>query len=231
MKLKIAEKLCYKIVTAAEDSLVGFKSKKIIETGHGINAEEFKTNRNWTDGKIEILSVGRISKIKDYETLIRAALILKDKNIDFNIKIIGRPIMPSDFPYFEHLKFLNEKLNLDDVVKFIGFVPHNNIADYYKKSDIVIGMTPKGGIDKSLLEAMASGALILTSNEEMGRYLGEYSKELIFDYGKPADLADKLTRVINWSPSEKNKTSDFLLDSVKKFHNLENLIEKIIKLY
>ena len=92
-------------------------------------------------------------------------------------------------------------------------------------------MTPKGGIDKSLLEAMASGALILTSNEEMARYLGEYDKELVFDYGDPADLAKKLTEVTNWSISKKQGISSFLLGSVNKFHNLKNLIEKIMKLY
>ncbi|OGN01553.1 MAG: hypothetical protein A3I26_00760 [Candidatus Yanofskybacteria bacterium RIFCSPLOWO2_02_FULL_43_10] len=230
-KLKIAEKLCYKIVTAVKESLVGFKSKKIVETGHGISVEKFKTDRNWTDGAVKILSVGRVSKIKDYETLLRAARILKDGFIDFNIEIVGRPIMLPDFPYFEYLKSLNKELNLDDVVRFIGFVSHNKIVDYYKKSDIVVGMTPKGGIDKSLLEAMASGALILTSNEEMARYLGKYDKELVFDYGKSRDLADKLVQVINWSFLQKNETSDFLSDSVKKFHNLENLIEKITKLY
>jgi glycosyltransferase involved in cell wall biosynthesis len=231
IKLKIAEKLCYKIVTAVKESLVGFESKKIIETGHGINVEEFKTERNWTDNVVKILSVGRISKIKDYETLLRAVKVLKDKGINLSVEIVGRPIMPPDFLYFEFLKSLKEEFGLGDVVRFVGFVPHNKIADYYKKSDIVVGMTPRGGIDKSLLEAMASGALILTSNEEMGRYLGEYNKELIFDYGKPANLAEKLIRVINWSSLQKNEASNFLLDSVKKFHNLKNLIEKIIKLY
>src|SRR3989338_1883437 len=96
VKLKIAEKLCYKIVTAAKESLVGFKRKKIIETGHGINVEKFRTERNWTNGAVKILSVGRISKIKNYETLFRAALILKNKDIDFNIEVVGRPIMPPD---------------------------------------------------------------------------------------------------------------------------------------
>lgn len=230
MRLKIAEKLSYKIVTAAKESLE-IKSKKIIETGHGININRFKTEKSWNDEAVKILSVGRISKIKDYETLLRAALILKDKSINFGIEIIGRPIMSPDFPYFESLKLLKGKLNLGDVIRFIGFVPHNKIADYYKKSDIVVGMTPKGGIDKSLLEAMASGTLILTSNEEMARYLGEYNKELIFDYGEPADLAEKLTRVIDWPANKKSEASVFLSDSVEKFHDLENLIEKIIKLY
>lgn len=231
MRLKIAEKLCYRIVTAAKASLGDFRSKKIVETGHGINVEEFRTNRVWTDEAIKILSVGRISKIKDYETLFRAVKILKDKGANFSIEIVGRPIMPPDFPYFEHLKLLEEQLNLKDIVRFAGFIPHNKIAGYYKNSNIVVGMTPRGGIDKSLLEAMASGALILTSNEEMAKYLGEYSKELIFDYGNPAELAEKIIRIINWPIFQKNKTSDFLSNSVKKFHNLENLIEKITKLY
>jgi len=231
VKLKIAEKLCYKIVTAAKESLVGFKSKKIIETGHGINTEEFRTDRNWTDGVVKILSVGRISKIKDYETLLHAAKILKDKGINFNIEIVGRPVMPPDFPYFESLKLLKEKLNLGGAVRFVGFVPHNNIADYYKKSDIVIGLTPEGGIDKTILEAMASGCLTLTSNTINKKYFGNYADKLIFGYRESGNLADKIISLNKLSLENKKEISDFLVQSVSENHKLQNLINKLYSLY
>ncbi len=232
-KLKIAEKLCYKIVTADKESLA-LESKKIIETGHGISVDRFKTDRNWTDEAVKILSVGRISKIKDYETLLYAAQILKENKINFKIEIIGRPIMPPDFSYFESLKSLNEKLGLSDVVQFTGFVPHNYIADYYKKSDIVIGLTPKGGLDKTILEGMASGCLILTSNEVNRKYLTSDSQMSdyipIFGHKNAKDLAEKIIGLSKLSPEIKKGISDFMVESVAKHHSLGKLINQIASL-
>ena len=64
--------MSYKVVTAAKESL-STTSKKIVEVGHGIDTEKFETNRDWSQWPfetIEVLSVGRISRIKNYETLI-----------------------------------------------------------------------------------------------------------------------------------------------------------------
>lgn len=228
-KLWLAEKLCYKIATAAKESLK-FRSSKIVETGHGINTDEFKTDRNWANNKLRILSVGRISKIKNYETLLEAAKILKNRNADFNIKIIGQPIMPPDFYYFEFLKSLKEKLELGDSVEFVGFVPYNKMPGYYKNSDIVVGLTPDGGIDKTILEGMASGCIVLTSNSVNRKYFGPYADKLIFTYQDSADLAQKI-EVLNYAPAEKTDISRFLFRSVFEHHNLEILIDRLTELF
>lgn len=229
MRLRIAEKLCYKIATAARESL-RLKSEKIVEIGHGINIDKFKTERNWENNKLRILSVGRISRIKNYDTLLRAAKILKDKAINFNIKIIGQPIMGPDFCYFEFLKSLKEKLDLRDSVEFLGFIPYGKMPDYYKNSDIVVGLTPDGGIDKTILEGMASGCIALTSNSVNRKYFGPYANKLIFAYHDSADLAQKI-EALNYMPAEKKDISQFLLKSVYNHHNLETLINRLTELF
>lgn len=228
-RLKMAEKLCYKIVTAARESLK-FKSSKIIETGHGINVGKFQTDRNWTDNRLGILSVGRISKIKNYETLLNAVKILKDKGINFGLKIIGQPVMAPDFEYFESLKLLKEKLNLDDTVRFVGFVPHNKIHDYYKESDVVVGLTPEGGIDKTILEGMASGCITVTSNKVNQRYFGSYRNELVFNYSDSEDLAEKIITLKNSSNEYKKNLSDFMVKSVSTHHHLGDVVNRISSL-
>lgn len=231
LKLKLAEKLCFKIVTAAKESL-NIKSKKIVEVGHGINIGLFKTERNWDNfgsGGLNMLSVGRISRIKNYETLIQAARILEEKSINFKLEIVGRPIMPSDFKYLEDIKGLISELGLENKIELVGFVPYNQIRDYYKKCDIFVNLTPIGGIDKVVLEAMASGALVLVSNEAFRKYIGSY--DLIFKYQDPTNLADRIVSLINTSSREVKSISDFLTKSVSEHHDLNRTIEKICKLY
>lgn len=227
-RLKLAEKLCYKIVTSSKESL-NLKSKKIIELGHGIDTEKFRTQRNWDNAisskRFNILSVGRISKIKDYETLIKAVGVLKDKGLNFRLKIVGQPVMPYDFEYFEKLKKLVSNLGLENFIEFAGFVPYSQISDYYKEADIFVNMAPRGGIDKAVLEAMASGLLVLVSNEAFRKYFGGY--DLFFKYGDSENLAEAVFRLINFSFEEVEGVSNFLVESVKKSHNLESTIKKI----
>ena len=231
LRLKIAEKLCYKIVTAARESLK-FRSHKIVETGHGIGIDKFRTQRSWShDGKLRILSVGRISKIKNYETLIESARILKEKGLNFKIKIVGKPVMLKDDEYLENLKFKIQNSKLEEVVHLVGFIPYSKIVPYYKESDVVVGLTPGGGIDKAILEGMASGCITLTSNDVFKRYFDGYVKELIFDHNDADELAEKIKNIINSTPKQKEKVSGFLVSSVSEHHQLKNMIDKISTLY
>ncbi|MDP4001797.1 MAG: glycosyltransferase family 4 protein [bacterium] len=229
-RLKVAEKLCYKIVTAAKESLK-FNSSKIIETGHGISFSDFKTERNWSDNKLKILSVGRISKIKDYEILLESAKILKDKGLEFQVKIIGQPIMVSDFEYQKFLISLQEKLGLKELIEFVGFIPYNYVVEYYKEANLVIGLTPHGGIDKTILEGMASGCLVLTSNDANRRYFGHYADELVFNHHDPVHLAHKIESLNRMPIEQKKEMSNFLVESVAKYHNLTQTIERISSLF
>lgn len=230
LKLKIANLLSYKVVTAAKESLT-LKSNKIIEVGHGINIDKFKTEREWSGSKFRILSVGRISRIKDYETLLRAAKKLKDHGADFTVKIVGQPIMNPDFSYLESLKILKNNLNLGNSVEFIGFIPHSEIVRYYKETDFVVGLTPQGGIDKTILEGMASGALVLTSNRACEKYFGHYANKLIFKHSDPASLAEKIISLYRLAKYDKKNISEFVVKSVSEHHDLKNLITKISTLY
>ncbi|MDD5356074.1 MAG: glycosyltransferase [Candidatus Omnitrophica bacterium] len=229
LRLKIAEKLSHKIVTAAKESL-RIKSKKIIETGHGINIDKFKTERNWGPKDwLDVLSVGRISKIKNYEILIKAARILKNEGLNFKIRIIGRPIMPQDNAYFDYLKKLCREFEVSDMIEFIGFVPYDKIAEYFKQADVLVNMAPAGGLDKVVLEAMAAGCLILTSNNIFKKYLGEHADNLIFP--DIDSLAIKLRDLYFLSGPKKLEISNFLEKLVKKDHDLSKLITNISALF
>lgn len=233
-RLKIAEKLSYKIVTSTAESL-NIKSRKIVEIGHGIDIGRFRSLRPvgpmGQNGPVRILSVGRISKIKDYETLVRAAKILKDKGFDFNLKIVGRPVMSYDLEYFESLKKLVQDLGLENEIKFVGFVPYSRIADYYKESDIFVNLAPKGGIDKAVLEAMASGSLVLAANEAFKRYFGRFGRVLVFTHGVPNDLAQKIEDLLNLSNENWGDIVTFLQRSVEKNHSVQGAVDRISRLF
>lgn len=231
LRLKLSEFLCHRIVTADAESL-GIISKKVIAVGHGIDTEKFKTSRNWDNsGMFKIVSVGRISPIKSYETLLAAVRKLKLTNPNFYVRIIGRPVMRGDNEYLDKLHKLSKQLDISDVVQFAGFVPYGKITDEYKAADVVVGMTPHGGIDKAILEGMASGALVLTSNDTMKKYFSDYADKLLFRHGDNDELAAKIRFLIGLTPAERSEISRFLVMSVSQHHALHNAVQKISQLF
>ncbi|MDO8495771.1 MAG: glycosyltransferase family 4 protein [bacterium] len=230
-RLKLAEKMVTKIVTSSRDSLK-FKSEKILELGHGIDLDYFNSStlREFSN-PLHILSVGRISKIKGYETLLGAAKILKERGVNFVLKIVGQPIMPSDFSYFEELKALRIKWDLEREVEFVGFVPYSKILPYYHEAQILINPLPSGGLDRTVLEGMAMKVIPLTSNDIFARYFGDYAKELVFEYQKAENLANKIVAIQNWPIEKKNEAVAFLRGAVAQFHDKKELIKNIAQLY
>lgn len=218
-KLKFAEKLVDKIFTSSKESF-RLPSKKVEITGNGIDVEKFKAKISnlKSGGKFKIITAGRISETKNLHILVEVAEILKSKNFnDFEIKIAGVPILESDKIYFEKLKNLIQEKKLDDRIEFVGSIPNKDIAEFYQSGDLFINFSDTGSLDKAILEAMACGLQILTSNEAFKDIL---KKENIADKNKK-NIADKVI-----SLAEGANISG-LRECVVVNHNLDNLIIKI----
>lgn len=227
LKLRVATIMADVIFTASPESF-RLKSKKVVITGHGIDTELFRPLR-LVQGEqdftrlnpprrfnLKILSVGRISPIKNYETLINAAKILKDKNIDFMITLIGEPAIESDREYEKSLKSQIQSLKLEENFNFIGKIVHNDLPKYYQSHDIFVHLSKTGSLDKTMLEAMACGIKVLSSNDAARTIL---TAEFLFN-DDPQELADK---IINAEAINSGSLRNYVVEN----HNLQKLITKI----
>ena len=85
--------------------------------------------------------------------------------------------------------------------------------------------TPPGGIDKALLEAMAAGCIVLTSNYVMARYMQPYFQKLMFRVGQSEELAERIS-----SLGEYDDISRALATNVKTDHDLSMLASRLAQL-
>jgi glycosyltransferase involved in cell wall biosynthesis len=233
-KLLIAHSLASKMITASKEGL-RIQSSKVIVTGHGIDTERFKPviNLNVKEkDRIIILSVGRISPIKDYETLIKAADLLVNEEDMRNLKfiIVGGVPMKSHVKYYEKLREMVSELELENYVKFMGFVPFKNITDYYYQSDIFVNLCPTGSADKAVLEAMACGKPVIVCNETYRSLLRPYDNICMFKYKDFKDLTTKLKELITkkslWTEiGEQNR------EQVIKYHSLTHFLDLLVKIF
>ena len=147
-----------------------------------------------------------------------------------NAYFTGEDIIYHDHVYEKDLRELVTILGAEDMVHFIGFVPYRDMPAQYAWADIVVGCTPRGGIDKMLLEAMAAGSITITSNEIVGKYLDQYADQLLFEHNSPDDLAEKITLFNKLSWEVKKRMSDLLIRSVSHHHQLRDTISRISQL-
>ena len=222
-KLKLAERLVDKILTASERSCRLKNRDKIEIVGHGVDIEMFSSKQSqFRDKGFVIISPGRISPIKDQETLIKAIDVLINRRSvrDIKLQFIGSPIENYEKQYLKKLKSLVKEKKLEDYIKFLGSVPYTEMPKHYQDSDLVINLSHTGSIDKVVLEAMASGCLVLTCNEAFKNVL---DSKYLFKKKNPQDLIEK---IINLKSTKKDKR---LREIVVENYNLNVLIKKIIQ--
>lgn len=225
LKLRVALRLVTHLVTADVASLT-IQSQKIAAVGHGIAIERFTMHRDWSDitsRSLRLVSVGRIAPIKDYETIIHAVALLKERGRGVMLRLVGAATTDQHRHYEQQLRALVQRLGLGDVTVFVGPVQYPDMPGQYHWADMVIGATPHGGIDKTLLEAMAAGCIVLTSNDVMRRYLEPYADRLLFPHGDSQALADKVVG----SLGECVQISSAMVTNVRRYHDVSATVERV----
>ena len=111
--LKIAEKMADIIFTSTKSGC-RINSSKIKIVGQGIDVNKFRnksrrevgipTEASGNQEIFQIISVGRISPVKDYGTLISSAEILKNLGLSFKVDIVGGVGLREQEEYLSGLK-------------------------------------------------------------------------------------------------------------------------------
>jgi glycosyltransferase involved in cell wall biosynthesis len=171
--------------------------KKIITIYNGINSKEVKSkiNEELNLGIIEIfqnpkiikfITMGRLIELKGHKSLINSFSKVKDHLPNSKLIIIG------DGPLRNELEQLIEKLALKDHIILLGLV--KNPYKYLAKSDIFVFSSKYEGLPNVLLEALACGLPIISTNCEWGPEEilnnGEYG--MLVRVGDSDDLAEKM---------------------------------------
>ena len=229
--LRIAEKIADNIF-ASTSSGFRIKSKKLNIVGQGIDTEKFlpDTNKKPND-KFKIISIGRISPTKDYETLINAIELIKKEVENIEVKIIGEPGTPEQKIYLENLKRIIQEKKLEKTIYLVGAVANRNIISFLQEVDLFVNTSHTGSLDKAIVEAMACGLPILTCNEALEEVLGDNKVMLMFEKKNINQLAEKIKQSYLMDKEERKVVGNNLRLIVERGHALPNLIKKILVKY
>lgn len=152
----------------------------------------FQKNRNY---KI-ILGAGRLTKQKDFKTLIYAFNEVR-KTINSKLVIIG------EGNERKNLEKTIKELEIENEVALIGFV--QNPYPYMKNSDVFVLSSIWEGFGNVIVEAMATGTNVVSTNCQSGPSEildnGKYGK--LVEVGDYNQLSDSIIKMIEDPKSEK----------------------------
>ena len=104
-----------------------------------------------------ILYVGRIKQYKCIDHVIRAMPRILHRVPDAQYLVAGTG------DYLDSLRRLTSKLDLDDNVKFLGYISHDKKADLMRRANLLVYTSPKEGWGLSVIEANACGTCAVAS--------------------------------------------------------------------
>lgn len=215
-RLWLAAKLVDKIFTASKESC-RLPSRKVEVVGHGIDTELFKNQQGRADG-LHLVTVGRISPVKDVRTLILGFLELQKKFPEADLSIVGEPITPADRSYEKELKRIASAH-----VRFAS-LPFGRVFESHPYT-VFVHASKTGSMDKAVLEALAAGLPVFTSSEAFPEKIpGVFN----FKAGDPIDLAEQVGRAFLRGEIVYNTEARTW---VREHHDLSGLIRTIIDFY
>ncbi|AFL81698.1 glycosyltransferase [Aequorivita sublithincola DSM 14238] len=131
-----------------------FKNLNIQVMPLGIDTAVF-TPKKKTSNTLELLFVGRISRLKQIELCLKTlAFLIKNQDKEVSLTIVG-PI--SDEIYFGELKALAEHLKITERIKFVGSIEQKELVPYYQNANLLLLPSAHESFGMVMVEAMACG--------------------------------------------------------------------------
>ncbi len=228
--LKLAHRLSKRMVASAEASY-RYKHDKLVVVGQGIDTDLFSPDGTETVAPSFLLSVGRLSPLKDPMTLIEAVHLLRRRGHDVHCTLVG-DAPERDQAYAQALSQRVRELGLGGRVQFTGAVPNDQVVHWYRRCLAhVNGSPPDHSLDKAVLEAMACGKPSLSSTLGFKETLGLWADGLLFRHSDPEDLAGKIARLFRLDAVQRETMGTELRQRVLEKHSLEGLTNHLVELF
>jgi glycosyltransferase involved in cell wall biosynthesis len=185
-----------------------------------LNRSDCRKKLNISDKDFVLVTTGRLSWVKGWQLLIDATLELQS---DENYKNV-RLIFVGDGEDRKKIENYNKSLIDKGIIQLVGKLSQNEISQYLSAADVFVLGSFHEGWPTSLVEALACGCAIVTTNVSA-------SSQIVFEgtngyivndrdsinFAKAIKKAGNLKDFVEYSLNERNKFSvDLLKDDLEK---------------
>lgn len=205
-----------------------YTNKKIFVTPFGVDCEKFKPipDRKPKD-KIIIGTIKSLKPKYGIDILIKSFYILVKKypNMPLELWIGGDGYLK------ENLVKLTVDLEISDKVKFLGYIPHNEVPKYFNMFSVSVSVSDSESFGVAVLEAQACGVpVVVSSVGGLPEVVKDGETGFIVPPRNPEATAEAIERLL----IDKNLNKQFSINA-RKFvlenYNWKDNFEEIIRVY
>jgi len=163
-----------------------------------------------------ILYVGDVNYNKNIPGLLEAFMLVKKKDTDVKLVIVGKAFQNRDLPEVQRINQLIGSLRLNSEVVIVGYVSDQELVAIYNLARVYVQPSIYEGFGLPVVQAMICGLPVVcgrnSSLPEIGGEAAVYA-----EVGDPEDLAEKIVRVIKMGSSEYRQLSARSHSQANKF--------------
>ena len=215
-----------KLFLKAIDKLVcNSNPAKVLYSDNGYIAEYVPNGIQHHEPLVEIKDIpfiitepARIARIKNQELLIKAASLLRDKNI--LLKFVGKVEEPE---YKKYLIELVNTLGMEEKIEFHDF--SSDIESIYRDTSIIALPSRSEGFANVILESYMYGRFCIVSDIPMNRAVGS-KEQVYFDCNSEKEVAELIINAMSMDKSKKNSIIRDNWHYVNENFSEEKMIER-----
>lgn len=154
------------------------------------DGKKIRARRGWQADRV-LVSIGRLAKEKNWETLLAATQQVMESHPDVRLVIIGEGDDRDDLEEYA------QELGIARRVEFTGKIPFDDIPSYLKAADLFCfaSVTETQGL--VTMEAMAAGLPVVAVDATGTSDVVAHDREGILTNSDPDDLARGIARVLD----------------------------------
>jgi glycosyltransferase involved in cell wall biosynthesis len=191
--------------------------------------ENFSTDYLRTEQKKSIIFIGRFVPIKGLEYLIKAMDVIQKENENIYLTLVG------DGNQRNFLEDMVKKLHLGKKVIFKGIIENTQVPKYLIQSDVFVLPSLSEGFPNVILEAMAAGLPIVTTNVGgLAEIIKNGENGYVVEPKNPDQLARKLLDILQnndlrslMSRNNIDKAKQYSWESIVS--DLESVYSNVVK--
>ncbi|QQR82377.1 glycosyltransferase family 4 protein [Candidatus Campbellbacteria bacterium] len=226
--LRFAVLFVHVVFTSTPQGLRLETSKKCI-VGQGIDATLFDFRAHRMGDELNLITVGRVSPVKDLETIIDTVGVMHTNEAHCLLSIVGDAETASQHTYKHSIIERIKNREIEAFVTWRGSQSHAEIAHSVGRADVFIHSSRTGSLDKVVLEALAVGTLPVTCDPTLAHDLPDDLKRVCC---VPSGDVQAYVRALMYIRALSSDESDRLRKKGREYvihnHSLTQLIPKIL---
>lgn len=179
------------------------------------------TYNNQNNQKIQLISIGRLSKQKNHKNLLKAFSIVHKENPNITLLVVGDGNLRQDLEKYK------DELKLTDNVVFTG--AREDIPKLLADSDIFVMSSDYEGLPLTMLEAMASGLPIISTDVGGIKDIVDEKNSILVRAGDSERLAEAITDLVK-NHEKRNNMGVYSKEYALRY-DVNIFISKYLELY